>query len=238
MNEFLTQKELPESERPYEKCERFGPEALSDAELLAVVIRSGTKKERAVDLAVRVLNRPGAKKGLSALHYYSLTELQKIKGIGKVKAIQLCCVEELAKRMQAAVDATTEVFHTPESIANAYMERMRHCRTEEIILLMLDMKGRKIADEVISKGTVNMSVLETREVLSTALRYEAVFIILLHNHPSGIPVPSDADISVTRRLAAACDIVGIGLRDHIVIGDNCYLSMMEKGFLSKYRSNK
>ena len=90
MDRFLTVKELPESERPYEKCERFGPEMLSDAELLAVIIRSGTKHERAVDLAIRVLNRPGARKGLSALFYYSRQELQKIKGIGKVKAIQLC----------------------------------------------------------------------------------------------------------------------------------------------------
>lgn len=231
MNQFLTQKELPESERPYEKCERFGPEVLSDAELLAVIIRSGTRNERAVDLAVRVLDRPGAKKGLSALHYYSRQELQKIRGIGKVKAIQLCCVAELAKRMQLFVDEDKEAFHSPESIAKVYMERMRHCRTEEIILLMLDTKGRKIADEVISKGTVNMAVLEPREVLCTALRYEAVFLILLHNHPSGSPMPSDADISVTRRLAQACEIVGIELRDHIVIGDNCYLSMMEKGIL-------
>ena len=231
MNHYLTVKDLPESERPYEKCERFGPEVLSDAELLAVIIRSGTKNERAVDLAIRVLDRPGAKKGLSALYYYSLQELQKIKGIGKVKAIQLCCLSELAKRMQASVDVVKKAFHTPESIAKAYMERMRHCRTEEILLLMLDTKGRKIADEVISKGTVNMAVLEPREVLCVALRYEAVFVILLHNHPSGSPTPSDADIAITRRLAAACEIVGIGLRDHIVIGDNCYLSMKEKGFL-------
>ncbi len=231
MKQYLTVKELPESERPYEKCERFGPVALSDAELLAVIIRSGTKNERAVDLAVRVLDRPGAKKGLSALYYYSRQELQKIKGIGKVKAIQLCCVAELAKRMHHSSDEVKEYFHSPESIARAYMERMRHCRTEEIVLLMLDTKGRKIADEVISKGTVNMSVLDPREVLCTALRYEAVFLILLHNHPSGIPMPSDADISVTRKLAKACEIVGVELRDHIVIGDNCYLSMMEKGIL-------
>lgn len=231
MEHYLTVKELPESERPYEKCERFGPGMLSDAELLAVIIRSGTKKERAVDLAVHVLNRPGAKKGLSALYYYSRQELQKIKGIGKVKAIQLCCVAELAKRMHAAEDETKLSFHSPESIAQAYMERMRHCRTEEIVLLMLDTKGRRIADEVISKGTVNMAVLEPREVLCTALRYEAVFLILLHNHPSGVPMPSDADISVTLKLAKACEIVGIELRDHIVIGDNCYFSMMEKGIL-------
>lgn len=231
MNQFFTQKELPESERPYDKCERFGPEVLSDAELLAVIIRSGTKNERAVDLAIRVLNRPGAKKGLSALHYYSLKELQKIKGIGKVKAIQLCCVAELAKRMRVLTEGTKELFCSPDSIAKAYMERLRHCRREEIILLMLDTKGHKIADEVISKGTVNLSVLEPREVLCTALRYDAVFLVLLHNHPSGNPAPSDSDISITRRIAAACEITGLILRDHIVIGDNCYFSMMEKGIL-------
>ncbi len=230
MNHFLTLKELPESERPYEKCERFGPEVLSDAELLAVIIRSGTKKERAVDLAIRVLDRPGAKKGLSALYYYSIQELQKIKGIGKVKAVQLCCVAELAKRMHASEGKGAAMFRTPESIAKVYMERLRHCRTEEIILLMLDTKGRKIADEVISKGTVNMAVLEPREVLCVALRYEAVFLVVLHNHPSGMPVPSEADVAVTRRLAAACEVVGVFLRDHIIIGDNCYLSMKEKGF--------
>ena len=231
MNHYLTLKELPESERPYEKCERFGPEVLSDAELLAVIIRSGTKKERAVDLAIRVLDRPGGKKGLSALYYYSQKELQKIKGIGKVKAVQLCCVAELAKRMQSASFRETTVFDSPEKIADYYMARLRHGRTEEILLLMLDTKGRKIGDEVISKGTVNMSVLSPREVLCTALRYEAVFLVVLHNHPSGVPVPSDADISVTRQLAVACEIVGISLRDHLIIGDNCYLSMREKGFL-------
>lgn len=231
MNQFLTQKQLPESERPYEKCERFGPEALSDAELLAVIIRSGTRKERAVDLAIHVLNRSGARKGLSALYYYSQQELQKIKGIGRVKAIQLCCVAELAKRMHASMLEDTTVFDSPKKIADYYMERLRHCRTEEILLLMLDTKGKKVAEEMISKGTVNMSVLEPREVLCTAFRHEAVFLVLLHNHPSGSPIPSDADVSVTRRIAAACEIAGIELRDHIVIGDNCYLSMKEKGFL-------
>lgn len=232
MNQFLTQKQLPESERPYEKCERFGPAALSDAELLAVIIRSGTKKERAVDLAIRVLDRPGSKKGLSALHYYSLKELQKINGIGKVKAIQLCCVAELAKRMQLSEVRKMKAFHSPQSIVDCYKERLRHCRTEEIVLLMLDTKGRKIADEIISKGTVNMAVLEPREVLCVALRYEAVFVVVLHNHPSGNPAPSTADIKVTKRLSEACEIVGVSLRDHIIIGDNTYFSMMEKGLLS------
>lgn len=231
MNTYLTQKELPVSEQPYEKCERFGPEVLSDAELLAVIIRSGTKRERAVDVAIRVLNLQGPRAGLAVLNYYSPKELQKIKGIGRVKAIQLCCVAELAKRMQRTAQNDSICFTSPEKIAAAYMSRLRYERTEEIILLMLDTKGRKIADAVISRGTVNSAVLEAREVLSVALRHEAVFIVVLHNHPSGIPVPSEADIAVTKRLAAACEIVGILLRDHIIIGENCFFSMREKGFL-------
>lgn len=231
MTQHLTQKELPASERPYEKCERFGPEVLSDAELLAVLIRSGSKSERAVDLAIRILNHPGKKHGLPGLHYFSQKELQKIKGIGKVKAVQIVCAVELSKRMRNTLPAKKESFHSPEEIAEAYMERMCHKRTEEIMLLMLDTKGQKIADEVISVGTVSNAILEPREVLSAALRHEAVFLVVLHNHPSGIAMPSSADIAVTRRLAEACEIVGIGLRDHIVIGDHCFLSMRQKGLL-------
>lgn len=231
MKQFLTQKELPVSERPYEKCERFGPEFLSDAELLAVLIRSGSKSERAVDLAIRILNQPGQRHGLAGLHYVSQKELKKIKGIGRVKAVQIVCAVELSKRLNAAIFEPKAEYNSPETIAAAYMERLCHLRTEEILLLMLDTKGRKIADEIISRGTVNNAILEPREVLTAALRHEAVFLVVLHNHPSGIAIPSEADIRVTRRLKEACEIVGIGLRDHIVIGDHCYFSMKEKGLL-------
>lgn len=229
MKQFLTQKELPVSERPYEKCERFGPEFLSDAELLAVLIRSGSKSERAVELAIRILNHPGQKHGLTGLYHFTQTELRKIKGIGKVKAAQIACAVELSKRLNSAVPAQKEEFNCPETIAAAYMEQLCHKRTEEILLLFLDTKGRKIADEVISKGTVNNAILDPREVLTAALRHEAVYLVVLHNHPSGIATPSEADIRVTRRLYEACEIVGIGLRDHIVIGEHCYFSMRERG---------
>lgn len=231
MNTYLTQKELPASERPYEKCERFGPEVLSDAELLAVIIRSGSKTERAVDLAVRILNFPGQKHGLSGLHYFSLQELTKIKGIGKVKATQILCAVELSKRISVASNESKEEFSSPQQIARCYMEKLRYGRTEEIVLLMLDTKLRRIADEVISKGTVNSAIIEPREVLSCALRHDAVFIVLLHNHPSGVAVPSEADIEATLRIQNACKIIGIELKDHIIIGDHCYLSMMEYGIL-------
>lgn len=231
MKQFLTQKELPVSERPYEKCERFGPEFLSDAELLAVLIRSGSKEERVVDLAMRIIAETGGGNGLAGLHYASQKELRKIKGIGKVKAIQIVCAVELSKRLNAAVLKPKAEYNSPEAIAAEYMERLCHKRTEEIMVLLLDVKGRKIADEVISRGTVNHAVLEPREVLLCALRHEAVFLVVLHNHPSGIAIPSEADIRVTRRLKEACDIVGIGLRDHIVIGDHCFFSMKEKGLM-------
>lgn len=231
MKQFLTQKELPVSERPYEKCERFGPEFLSDAELLAVLIRSGSKEERVVDLAMRIIAETGGGNGLAGLHYASQKELRKIKGIGKVKAIQIVCAIELSKRLNAAVLKPKAEYNSPEAIAAEYMERLCHKRTEEIMVLLLDVKGRKIADEVISRGTVNHAVLEPREVLLCALRHEAVFLVVLHNHPSGIAIPSEADIRVTRRLKEACDIVGIGLRDHIVIGDHCFFSMKEKGLM-------
>lgn len=231
MKQFLTQKELPVSERPYEKCERFGPEFLSDAELLAVLIRSGSKEERVVDLAMRIIAETGGGNGLAGLHYASQKELRKIKGIGKVKAIQIVCAVELSKRLNAAVLTPKAEYNSPEAIAAEYMERLCHKRTEEIMVLLLDVKGRKIADEVISRGTVNHAVLEPREVLLCALRHEAVFLVVLHNHPSGIAIPSEADIRVTRRLKEACDIVGIGLRDHIVIGDHCFFSMKEKGLM-------
>ena len=227
MYSYLTVKELPESERPYEKCERFGAETLSDAELIAVILRTGSKQERVTELAVRVLNHSKQQKGLLSLHYMTLQELQKIPGIGKVKAIQLLCVAELAKRMAVQTREERISFHNPESIADRYMPIMRHLKKEEVMLLMLDGKMRRIADKVIATGTVNAAVLDTREILVEALRYEAVYLVVLHNHPSGNPTPSKEDIAVTGRLKQAGDLVGIPLKDHIIIGDNTYSSMQE-----------
>lgn len=234
MKKFVSQKELPESERPYEKCERFGPGVLSDAELLAVIIRTGTKELSATGLATKILSLPGRANGLSGLHHYSVYELKKIKGIGRVKAVQLVCVAELSKRIAEESRERTASFLSPADIAAAYMERMRHLETEEIILLMLNTKMQKIADCVVFKGTVSSAIFEPREILMTALRYDAVNIVLLHNHPSGNPTPSTEDVNATKKLSLACDLVGLSLRDHIVIGDHCFISMKERGFLEKH----
>lgn len=224
----LTQKELPDSEQPYEKVERYGASALSDAELLAVIIRCGTKKYRAVELAVRILTSSQRYPGLEFLHHCSLRELMRIEGIGRVKAIQLLCVAELSKRLSTPVYQKNPRLNSPKAIADRYQQKLRSYTKEVILLLMLDTKGRLIAEREISVGTVSSALLDPREVLITALSNEAVFLVVLHNHPSGDPTPSEMDKTVTKRLVKACEIVGILLRDHIILGGCSYYSMREK----------
>lgn len=228
MQNKLTQKELPESEQPYEKLERYGAASLSDAELLAVIIRCGTPKYRAVDLAVRILTSSQRYPGLEFLHHCSLNELQRIEGIGRVKAIQLLCIAELSKRLSAPTYQKHPKLNSPKVIAQWYQQRLRSYSKEVILLLMLDTKGRLIAEKEISVGTVSTALLDPREVLITALSNEAVFLVVLHNHPSGDPTPSEMDKTVTKRLVKACEIVGILLRDHIILGGCSYYSMREK----------
>lgn len=227
----LTVKELPVSERPYEKCEMYGPQYLSDAELLAVILKTGSKGLRAIDLAVNVLNYSKSNPGLKGLNYLTKKELTKIKGIGRVKAIQLLCLTELTKRMAKEVHKDNLRFTTPQSIADYYMQDMRHLPREQVMLLMLDSKNKLIKDTVISSGSVNLSIVPVREILIQALKEDAVNMILVHNHPSGDPSPSPEDIRVTKRLKEAGDLIGITLMDHIIIGDNKYISLKEQGLL-------
>jgi DNA repair protein RadC len=232
MNEkHLTLKKLPMSEQPYQKCEQYGAGALSDAELLAVMIRTGTKEQRAIDLAVNVLNYSPVNPGLTGLNYLTMKELTKIKGIGRVKAIELLCLTELTKRMAKEMHKNSLKLVTPQSVADYYMQDMRHLTREQVMLLLMDSKNKIIKDMILSEGTVNTSIVPTREIFVNALKYEAVNIILLHNHPSGDPSPSTEDICVTKRIAEAGKLIGIVLLDHIVIGDNRYISLKEQGIL-------
>ncbi len=228
---YLTVKELPTSERPYEKCEHYGAGTLSDAELLAVIIRTGTKQQRAIDLAVNILNYSTAHPGLKGLNYLTLKELTKIRGIGRVKAIELLCLTELTRRMAKETGRDSLRLTTPQSVADYYMQDMRHLTREQVLLIMMDSKNKIIKDMVISEGTVNTSIMPTREIFVHAVKYEAVNIILLHNHPSGDPTPSTEDIRVTKRLTEAGNLIGISLMDHIIIGDNRYISLKEMGIL-------
>lgn len=228
---MLTTKDLPKNERPYEKCEQSGPESLSDAELLAVIIKTGTKDKRSVDLAQELLSLAEKRGGLNALNDFSATQLMKLPGIGRVKAIQIQCVLEFSKRMNRAKAMAGLDCTDPASIAGYYMEDMRHYRQEHLMMLMLNTKNRKIGDVILSKGSVNAALISPREIFAEALRHDAVNIILLHNHPSGDPTPSADDIAVTRTVAAAGELLGINLLDHIIIGDKTFQSLYARGLI-------
>ena len=222
-----TLKELPISERPYEKCEKSGVEALSDAELLAVVLRSGTKDLTVVDLSKQILSMNPFYEGLLGICHTSREELQKIPGIGKVKAMQILCIAELSKRLAQAKVEDKISFHDPSSIADYYMEQLRHLEQENLVVMFLDTKCHLIKDMTITKGTVNQSLISSREIFVEALRCDAVNIILIHNHPSGDCTPSRDDMASTLAISKAGKIIGINVLDHIIIGDRSYSSLRE-----------
>lgn len=231
MNENNTIKQMAEETRPYEKCARFGASNLTDIELLAVLLRTGTKGENSIKLAEKLLHPAFAQKGLLAIHQWTMEQLLSQRGIGKVKAIQILCLSELAKRLSKASAKTGLNFGSPSSIAKYYMEDMRHSKQETMKLLLLNTKTCLIGECDITKGTVNSTIVSPRELFIEALQKNAVSIILLHNHPSGDPTPSKDDILTTRRVKEAGALLGIELLDHIVIGNNCYISLREKGFI-------
>lgn len=220
---------LPTMEQPYEKCLENGPESLSDAELLAVILRCGARGKTSLELAREILSLPGKEEGLLGLYHCTRQELLQIRGVGEVKAIQLQCIGELSKRMAAAGARKGLCFHDPASIADYYMERLRHEDQEVLLCMMLDTKNHLLGEKEITRGTVNATMISPRELFLAALQFRAVHILLVHNHPSGIPEPSGDDITVTRQIRRAGEMLGITLLDHIIIGDHCYTSMLEQG---------
>ena len=227
-----TMKDIPNAERPYEKCLKQGAEALSDAELLAVLLRTGTKGENVLALAKRLLYEDGGA-GLLGIHQFSFQSLMKLKGIGKVKAVQILCLSELAKRLSKASVEPRLRFSSSQSVAEYYMEDLRHRNQEVMKLLLLNSKAELIDETNISKGTVNASLVTPRELFVEALKKEAVSMILLHNHPSGDPTPSRDDILTTKRISECGLLIGIELLDHIIIGNNRYVSFQEENLLWK-----
>ena len=230
MNHTKSIKEIPSDERPYEKCLLRGPETLTDSELLAVILRSGTTGVSSVELARKILES-GREKGLLGIPHLSIQELMDIRGIGQVKAIQIKCIGELSKRIAAISARRLLDFQNPDTIADYYMERMRHEEQEMMICMLLNTKCQLLGDEVIGKGTVNASLVSPRDLILTAVRYHAVNMILVHNHPSGNPDPSEDDILFTKRIQQVCSLVDIPLIDHIVIGDQRYFSFHKEGLL-------
>ncbi len=223
-------KELPECIRPYEKCMRYGPDALDDAELLAVILRTGTKDENAVELARRILRAGNGT--LSGLHRLSEKELMSIPGIGMVKAVMLRCVTAVSVRIARSGYAAFPDMSTPEKIAECFMEEMRHEAREQIRVLYLNSRNKLISEKVLALGGAAQTMVPVREILAEAFRKDAVNLVLLHNHPSGDPTPSQDDLDSTERLLHACCIAGIPLLDHIIIGDHTYLSFREQGYFT------
>ena len=225
-------KSIPENERPYEKAVRNGISVLSDSELLAVLLRTGTPSADVLTLSSEVLDLGGRGEGLSGLLHYSYEEYLSCSGIGGVKAVQLLAIGELARRIWRR-DAEKRIgkFSDPGECARYYMQDLRHLEQEELRAVFLDTRMGLGRDRVITRGTVNASLVSVREIMIEALRHRAVNLILVHNHPSGDPSPSEEDTVVTEKVAEAGELVGITLSDHIIIGDNTYYSFKEWGKL-------
>ena len=223
--------DIPEEERPYERCRESGPRVLSDSELLAVILRTGSQGESSIALARRILQSTGSYMGIAGICSLSGRDLEKIHGIGKAKAAQIQCVAELSRRIAMSAAEERLLFSSPKTVADYYMETVRHEKKEKVLLVMLDAKGRSIRDLELSSGTATSSLASPRDIFIEALRYEAVNIMLLHNHPSGDPTPSRDDIRLTKHLWQIGKILEIPLIDHIVIGDCRYVSFREEGML-------
>lgn len=223
-------KELPESERPYEKLEMYGAKALSNSELLAIIIKTGTKEDTSVGLAQKILNINGTKeaKDLRFLQEISIEEMVKIKGIGKVKAIQLIATCELAKRMSRPIDSLKVVIKNTKDVATLLMEELKYEKREIVKLLILNSKNviLKIIDVALGGG--NFASIEPKVILQEPIKMGAQKIILVHNHPSGDSAPSQSDYQVTDRIYECADIMGITLLDHVVIGDDNFTSLFQK----------
>ncbi len=220
-----------QTDLPYEKFLAYGAQNLTDAELLAIIIRTGTKGEDALSLAKKILSMNAHQSRLLQLQHIHLEQLKSVKGIGEVKAVRIKCVAELSNRIAASRMHERLDFSRPEMVAAYYMEQMRHLENEQVRMLLLDNRCRLIIDTVLSTGTVNFSVLSPRDMFIRALEYRAVYIMLLHNHPGGDPKPSGEDFTMTARIKAAGSFLQIPLLDHIIIGDGRYMSFLEEKLL-------
>ncbi len=226
----LNLKELPLSERPYEKMEVIGAEYLSNAELLAIIIKTGTRSHTAVELAQLVLKLSHDGR-LSSLYNLSIEQLKQIKGIGRVKAIQIKSALEFSKRIATSDGIVHHIIKSAYDVNNLMMEEMRYLKKEMFRALLLDTKNQVIKIVNISIGSLNASIVHPREVFSEAIKCGCNSIIFVHNHPSGDPTPSTEDIQTTQRLENAGNIIGIKVLDHIVIGDGKYVSFKDKGII-------
>jgi len=224
----IKMKELPISERPYEKLKMYGAQNLSNSELLAIIIKTGTKEYTALDLANKVLklNENSEKEDLSFLQDISITEFMKIKGIGKVKAVQLLAVCELAKRMNKPINKQRIKINNSNDVAKLLMNELKYEKKEVVKVILLNSKNIVLKIKDVSYGGTNFAMIEPKEILVEAIKLQAPKIIMVHNHPSGDVKPSKSDFNITDRIYESAEILGIQLLDHIIIGDNKYESIL------------
>ena len=221
-------KDLPNSSRPRERFLKLGPEALSDAELFAILLRTGTrgkkgeKGENVIEMSDRLINEYGLDKLLDS----SLIELQKINGVGPAKAMQILTIAELQKRINQAKTPTSKIT-CAKDVFNLFHEKLKDKKEEHFYVLMLDTKNKIIGEQLISKGILDSSIIHPREVFKPAIKNSASKIILVHNHPSGNPGPSREDLAITEKLLESGDQIDIKVLDHVIIGNGSWWSWLE-----------
>ncbi len=222
-------KDLPLSERPYEKLELFGAEKLSNAELLAIIIKTGTKEKSVITIAQEILKlqNENSSGNLRFMQDLSIADFMKIKGIGKVKAIQLKAICELTKRISRPINYQIKIKNSKD-VASLLMPEMRYEKREIAKVLLLNCKNLVLKIVDISIGGANFACLEPKDILAEALKLQAPKIILVHNHPSGDTTPSKSDFNITDRIYEAAELMGIQMLDHIIIGDGTYESIFRK----------
>ncbi len=224
----LMLREVPLEERPRERMLQYGAGALSHAELLAILLRTGTVSESALRLAGRILSESG---GLRSLVDMSKDQLTQIKGIGDAKALQIQAGIELGRRLAKSTFAERVTIRSPKDIADLVSEDLRYLQKEHFVCLFLNTKNHLLAQETLSMGSLNASIVHPREVFRAAIKRSSASIICVHNHPSGDPTPSPEDIQLTHRLMEAGTIIGIEVLDHVIIGDQRFISLKEQGFM-------
>ena len=219
--------DLPLSERPRERLQKFGVEALSAQEVLALILGRGISGESVMVTAQRLLSQFGSVKGIAGA---SVEELSQVKGIGLAKAAQIKAAFELANRLEGYSEAGEKpILKTPEDAVGLVKGRLKGKKKEHFLALLLDTRSRLIKVAEISVGSLDSSIVHPREVFKEAISATAASVIFVHNHPSGDPTASEDDVKLTKRLAEAGDIVGIDVLDHIIIGDKKYLSLKREG---------
>ncbi|MDS0528011.1 DNA repair protein RadC [Clostridium sp. SHJSY1] len=228
MDNNLKIMEIPINERPVEKLINFGAETLNNQELLAVILRCGTRGQNILTLSEKILSEVNGLNGILTITY---DEIKKIKGIKTVKASQILALAELFRRFNTLKADSRITINSPKDIAEMLMIEMADLNQEVLKLIVLSTKNKIIKVKDVFKGTLNSSLIHPREIYCEAIKSSGASIIICHNHPSGDPNPSEEDINITLRLIECGKIIGINLLDHIIVGNKKYLSLKEKGII-------